>query len=604
MSLEKYHVVRLLQKQSRELGKSTALSGFEMAAPWDNVSWDKFDSITHNIARVLIEFGMLVQDKAVILANNCPQWSCADIGILKARCVVVPVYPTSTVEQASFIINDAEARVIFAGDQAQYDLACQALSSCPSVEHIIVFDANVKLQSDTHFHLDSLLATQQARLQQGDADGAVAQEFTQRLASTSLDDLLTLIYTSGTTGDPKGVMLDYRNIASTILQHDQKLAFSTGDVSLAFLPLSHIFERGWSFYVLCRGGHNVYLQDTMRVKEAIAAVRPHTLCVVPRFLEKVYSAVFEKVAKAPAIRQKLFAWAINVGDKQFEVSQHRAKGGLGLSLQYKLANKLVFSKLQQVLGGRLKFMPCGGAALDLKVGGFFHAIGVPVLCGYGMTETCATVTCNTLDNRVPGSNGQALQETQIKLGKDNEILVRGDTVMRGYYKRPEDTEATFEDGWLKTGDAGYIDANGNLFITDRIKELMKTSNGKYIAPQRVEGKVGSCQFIDQVAIIADSRQFVSALIVPAYEALNEWAKERGINIENPIDLLRNSQVIEHFENRLKELQQELAGFEQIKKFTLLPEAFSMEAGLITPTMKLKRKNIYSKYDSEIKAMYL
>lgn len=228
---------------------------------------------------------------------------------------------------------------------------------------------------------------------------------------------------------------------------------------------------------------------------------------------------------------------------------------------------------------------------------------MPVLCGYGMTETTATVTCNTLSNRVTGSNGQVLPETEIKLGKDNEILVRGDTVMRGYYNRPQETEETFEDGWLKTGDAGHIDENGNLFITDRIKELMKTSNGKYIAPQRVEGKVGCCPFIEQVAIIADARNYVTALIVPAFESLEVWAKEKGVHYESPLELLRHSHVVEHFEERLKTLQTELAGFEKIKKFTLLPDAFSMEAGLITPTMKLRRKVIYNKYAREIDKMY-
>ncbi|WP_394129150.1 AMP-dependent synthetase/ligase [Shewanella maritima] len=595
MSLENFHVVRLIKQQCQALADNIALEGFEMAAPWSQVSWKQFDSVSDNIAKALIEFGLQVQDKAVILSQNCPQWSCADIAILKARGVVVPVYPTSTIQQGAYIVNDAQAKVIFAGDQSQYDMACEVQKLCPSVQHIVVFDNQVKLEDKAHYHLDDIL--------NGDYSALVSTELENRMNQTSLDDLLTLIYTSGTTGDPKGVMIDYRNIASMIEQHDDEIAFKPGDVSLAFLPLSHVFERGWSFYVLSRGGTNVYLQDTNKAKEAIAAVRPHTLCVVPRFLEKVYSAVHEKVQTAPAVRQKLFNWAIGVGGRQFEVNQGRKKPSALLSAQWKLANKLVFSKLQQVLGGRLKFMPVGGAALDVNVGGFFHSIGIPILSGYGMTETCATITCNTLDNRVPGSNGKPLQGMQIKIGKDNEILVRGETVMRGYYNRPEETAATFEDGWLKTGDAGMLDAEGNLYITDRIKELMKTSNGKYIAPQRVEGKVGCCPFIDQVAIVADARNYVSALIVPAFESLEAWAHEKGIKVENQIDLLRHSQVVEHFEQRLKELQHELAGFEKIKKFTLLPEAFSTESGLITPTMKLRRKNIYQRYTQEINNMY-
>ncbi|KIO36933.1 AMP-dependent synthetase/ligase [Shewanella sp. cp20] len=597
MSLQQYHPISLMQAQSQQRGDAIALEGYGLAAPWQQISWRRFDEIGDQVAKALIASDFAPQDKVVILSQNCPQWTCADVGALKAKAVVVPIYPTSTLEQARYIIDDAQAKLIFVGDAEQYGMARELLAICPSLTQIVVFDAQVVLtEGETAVHFDSLLAETYSP--------EVEAELGRRLANLDLDDLLTLIYTSGTTGDPKGVMLDYRNIASVVRQHDTILPFTPGDVSLAFLPLSHVFERGWSFYVLCRGGHNVYLNDPMTVKEAIVDIRPHTLCVVPRFLEKVYSAVQDKVNKAPDTRKRLFAWAMSVGERQFEVSQGRAKSSWWLKTQWKLAHKLVYSKLQQVLGGRLKFMPCGGAALDQNVASFFHAIDIPVLCGYGMTETTATVTCNTLDNRVAGSNGKTLPEVEIKLGKDNEILVRGDTVMRGYYNRPQETADSFEDGWLKTGDAGQIDAQGNLFITDRIKELMKTSNGKYIAPQRVEGKVGCCPFIEQVAVIADAKNYVTALIVPAFESLEAWAEEKGLHYESPIELLRHSHVIEHFEQRLKHLQQELAGFEKIKKFTLLPEAFSMEAGLLTPTMKLRRKMIYHKYATEINAMYL
>ncbi|BAJ04260.1 AMP-dependent synthetase/ligase [Shewanella violacea] len=596
MSLEQYHLTRLIKQQSLQLGDAIALEGYEMAAPWYQVSWRNFDSISTRVAQALIHFGFEAQDRVVILAQNSPQWTCADIGSLKTRAVVVPIYPTSTFGQASYIVDDAEAKLIFAGDQTHYEMACKLTQVCNSLVQVVVFDKSVTLEdNENHHYFDDLIADTYPE--------KTLIELDKRLEAANLDDLLTLIYTSGTTGDPKGVMLDYRNIASMVRQHDNFLPFTPGDVSLAFLPLSHVFERGWSFYVLCRGGHNVYLNNPMAVKEAIVQVRPHTLCVVPRFLEKVYSAVQDTVSKAPSSRQKLFAWAMNLGHRQSEVGQGREKASFCLSLQWKLADKLVFSKLKQVLGGRLKFMPVGGAALDPTVSAFFQSIDVPVLCGYGMTETTATATCNTLANRVPGSNGKVIPEVEIKLGKDNEILVRGDTVMRGYYNRPQETADTFEDGWLKTGDAGRIDEQGNLFITDRIKELMKTSNGKYIAPQRVEGKLACCPFIEQVAIVADAKNYVTALIVPAFQPLETWAKEQGLHYDSPMDLLRHSQVIEHYEQRLKILQSDLAGFEKIKKFTLLPEAFSMEAGLITPTMKLRRKVIYHKYASEISAMY-
>lgn len=595
MSLEQYRITHLLRQQLKARAEHIALEGFEMAAPWDKVSWNEFNRISAAIAGTLIANGFEVQDRAVILSHNCPQWTCVDVGVIRARGVVVPVYPTSTLEQAAYIINDAGAKLLFVDNKAQYELACELESLCPTLNCVVVFDKQVTLKQPHHQHLDTLLeqtVPEEART-----------ELAAREQSATLDDLLTLIYTSGTTGDPKGVMLDQRNFASAMRQHQQKIPFSSDQVSLVFLPLSHVYERGWSFYVLSRGGRNVYLADTQRVKEAIATVRPHTLCVVPRFLEKVYSAVQDKVARAGNGRRKLFAWALSVGERQFEVMQGRAKPSAWLSLQWRLADKLVYGKLRAALGGRLQLMPCGGAALDAKVSAFFAAINLPVLCGYGMTETTATVTCNTLDNRVTGSNGRSMPEVEVRLGAENEILVRGDTVMRGYFNRPEDTAEAFEDGWLRTGDAGYLDEQGNLFITDRIKELMKTSNGKYIAPQRVEGKVGCCPFIEQVAVVADARNYVTALIVPAFEALEAWAKQKGLSYESPLELIRHSHVVEHFEERLKHLQQELAGFEQIKKFTLLPEAFSMEAGLITPTLKLRRKMIYHKYSREINAMY-
>ncbi|WP_335920636.1 long-chain fatty acid--CoA ligase [Shewanella algae] len=595
MSLEQYRITHLLRQQLKARAEHIALEGFEMAAPWDKVSWNEFNRISAAIAGTLIANGFEVQDRAVILSHNCPQWTCVDVGVIRARGVVVPVYPTSTLEQAAYIINDAGAKLLFVDNKAQYELACELESLCPTLNCVVVFDKQVTLKQPHHQHLDTLLeqtVPEEART-----------ELASREQSATLDDLLTLIYTSGTTGDPKGVMLDQRNFASAMRQHQQKIPFSSDQVSVVFLPLSHVYERGWSFYVLSRGGRNVYLADTQRVKEAIATVRPHTLCVVPRFLEKVYSAVQDKVARAGNGRRKLFAWALSVGERQFEVMQGRAKPSAWLSLQWRLADKLVYGKLRAALGGRLQLMPCGGAALDAKVSAFFAAINLPVLCGYGMTETTATVTCNTLDNRVTGSNGRCMPEVEVRLGAENEILVRGDTVMRGYFNRPEDTAEAFEDGWLRTGDAGYLDEQGNLFITDRIKELMKTSNGKYIAPQRVEGKVGCCPFIEQVAVVADARNYVTALIVPAFEALEAWAKQKGLSYESPLELIRHSHVVEHFEERLKHLQQELAGFEQIKKFTLLPEAFSMEAGLITPTLKLRRKMIYHKYSREINAMY-
>lgn len=419
-----------------------------------------------------------------------------------------------------------------------------------------------------------------------------------------MDDLLTLIYTSGTTGQPKGVMLDYANIAAQLEGHDERLNISNDDVSLCFLPLSHVFERAWTFYILYSGATNCYLQDTMQIRDALGEIKPTVMCAVPRFYEKIFSAIHEKVSKAPLIRKVLFTWAVNMGAKMALCHQENRQPSLLLKKSYALADKLVLSKLRALLGGNINFMPCGGAKLDETIGRFFHAIGINVKLGYGMTETTATVSCWDDKCFNPDSIGMSMPGAQVKIGENNEILVRGPMVMRGYYKMPEETALSFdEQGFLKTGDAGHIDEQGNLFITDRIKELMKTSGGKYIAPQVIEGAIGKDHFIEQIAVIADTRKFVSALIVPCYDSLEEYAKELNIKYHDRLELIKNNQVVEMLEKRVNDLQKELAKFEQVKKFKLLPKAFSMDKGELTPTQKLRRKVINDRYQDEIEEMY-
>ena len=426
----------------------------------------------------------------------------------------------------------------------------------------------------------------------------------ERLANKTMDDLFTIIYTSGTTGEPKGVMLDYSNLAHQLEAHDIALNVNQDEVSLSFLPFSHIFERAWVAYVLHRGAILCYLENTNQVREALMEVRPTFMCAVPRFYEKIYSAVLDKVQKAPFIRQMIFHLAIAVGQKRFDLLSQNKKVPFFLQKCYVLADKLVFSKLRSLLGGRIKMMPCGGAKLEPSIGLFFHCIGINIKLGYGMTETTATVSCWDDHHFNPNSIGKLMPNTEVKIGENNEILVRGEMVMKGYYKKPEETAQAFtEDGFLKTGDAGEFDAEGNLFITDRIKELMKTSNGKYIAPQYIEGKIGKDKFIEQIAIIADAKKYVSALIVPCFDSVEEYAKKLNIKYQDRIELLKHSEIIKMFEQRIESLQKELAHFEQVKKFTLLSQAFSVKLGEITPTLKLRRKVIMERYRHIIDSMY-
>ncbi|MGF1725188.1 AMP-dependent synthetase/ligase [Photobacterium nomapromontoriensis] len=595
MAKREFHIVNRIRSQIERLGGQVALR-HQVAEKWQDISWAEFGEQIHQLALAMLGHDLKIQDKVGIFSNNMPRWTVADFATLYNRAVTVPIYPTNTPQQAAYIINDAGVRILFVGGQAQLKAAVEIAPDCPQLKHIVVMDSSITLiDHPSVISYDAFVAM---------AAPEAEAELAQRLDDAAMDDLLTLIYTSGTTGTPKGVMLDYANIGSQLEGHDQKLALDEGDVSLCFLPLSHVFERAWTFYVLHRGGVNCYLADTNLLREALTEVKPNVMAAVPRVYEKLYSAIHDKVSRAPFHRKLIFTWAVNMGARMALARQECREPSWMLKKSYALADKLVLSKLRMLLGGRIKFMPCGGAKLDESIGRFFHAIGVNVKLGYGMTETTATISCWDDKCFNPDSIGMPMPGAEVKIGKDNEILVRGEMVMRGYYNMPEETAKNFtEDGFLKTGDAGHIDENGNLFITDRIKELMKTSGGKYIAPQVIEGAIGKDHFIEQIAVIADTRKFVSALIVPCFDTLEEHARELNIKYQDRLELIKHSQIVELIEKRVLELQKDLARFEQVKKFTLLPSAFSMDKGELTPTQKLRRKVIQDRYHQEIEQMY-
>ena len=590
-----YHFIHRIREQAKTFLKRPALR-FKQEGQWLDISWQSLQQQIDQLSRALLANHIGVQDKIAICAHNMPQWTIADIAALQIRAVTVPIYTTNTVNQTQFVLNNADVKIAFAGDQAEFDLLCEAANQCPQLQSIVAMKASIDLRQQANaIHWKDFIA-------QGNENWQ--NELEQRLMDKNLNDLFTLIYTSGTTGEPKGVMLDYSNLAHQLWAHDQTLSVTRDDISLSFLPLSHIFERAWLAYVLHRGATVVYLEDTNQIRDALKEIRPTLMCSVPRFYEKIYTAVWDKVHAAPKYRQWLFKWAINVGQQYFHSRAQGRKTTFLLQRQFMLADKLVLSKLRALLGGRIKMMPCGGAKLEPAIGLFFHAIGVNIKLGYGMTETTATVSCWDDFQFNPNSIGSLMPGAEVKIGENNEILVRGAMVMKGYYKKPQETaEAFTPDGYLKTGDAGEFDAQGHLFITDRIKELMKTSNGKYIAPQYIESKIGKDKFIEQIAVIADARKYVSALVVPCFAALEEYAKQVNIKYQDRMELLKHSEILQMLERRINELQKELASFEQIKKFTLLPQAFSTQLEEITPTLKLRRKVILQRYKAQIEAMY-
>lgn len=596
-----YHLVSLLRERISQLSDRPVLC-YANSKDGQDITWAELGRRVEDVALALISAGLGVQEKVAIFSRNMPEWTIVDLAILWCKGVSVPVYPTNTPRQAAYIVRDADARILFAGEQEQFDAALDIAAENPNLERIVALDASIDLKgSEKACYLQEFVKAQGGLAER---DPAVQKELQHRLDNVSMDDLLTLIYTSGTTGEPKGVMLDYTNIGAAFQSHDTRLKLSHDDVSLCFLPLSHVFERAWTYYVLYRGAKNVYIRDQTDIKKAMRDVRPTVMCAVPRLYEKMHAAIFAQVETAPEKKKKLFNWAVGCAEKRFLLEQEGKTPGLMLKLSCAIGEKLVYSKLRGVLGGRVRYLPCGGAPLASDINLFFQSIGIHIKVGYGLSETTATVSCYEDTGFKFGSAGNPMPGVEMRIGEENEIQVKADTVMRGYYNKPELTAEVFtEDGWFRTGDAGYIDETGNVVITERLKDLMKTSGGKYIAPQVVEGALIRDHFVEQVAIIADARKYASALIVPAFEALEEYAHSIGVKFENRMELLRHSDIQDMFHKRLEKLQSELARFEKVKKFTLLNREFSLELGEMTPTLKLRRKVIMERFRKEIDAMY-
>ncbi|WP_035387011.1 AMP-dependent synthetase/ligase [Ferrimonas senticii] len=593
--LNTYLVARQLAQVTAQRANQEAIR-YQQNANWHSLTWQQLAQQSDAVAAALLALQVQSQDKVGIFAGNSLEWVLTDLACIKTRAVLVPIYATSTSEQAAYIVNDAGVNILFVGEQAQYQAALAMAEQCPSLTTLVLINPELQPQPSRLqiIPFAELLATDAAPFQ---------AELSQRFNSVALTDLFTLIYTSGTTGEPKGVMLSHKNIAAVIQQHALAVPLAANTLSLSFLPLSHVYERGWSLYVLSQGGRVAYLSDPTTVQSALTEVKPEVMCAVPRLFEKIHGTISAKVSAAPLHKRILFTWCLRQGRRHYQAEiDGRKRSGIAVAL-HQLADKLVLKKLRDALGGNLQMMAAGGARLDDQVNRFFQYIGIPLLNGYGATETSATVTCNRIASRQTRGVGLPLPNLQVRIGADDEILVKGDTVMAGYYNRPAETNQAFEDGWYKTGDAGYIDNHGHLHITDRIKELMKTSNGKYVAPQLVEGQLALETFIEQAAIIADGRNYVSALIVPDMLQLQAWAQQQQIAFETPEQLLSNDRVQQEFQQRIQQNQAVLARHEQVKQFTLLPRPFSIDRGELTPTLKLRRKVITQVFASEIDAMY-
>lgn len=571
---------------------------------WISISWNKFKTLIDTAACALAQMGIKEKENITTFTQNTLYGLVVDHGAFQNRAVIAPLYATSSADQITYIINETESRFLFIGEQPQYDVWIQARANCPFVEHVIIFDRQVvRVENDNQsIYMDEFMALGE------NASDEIKAEVERRTRTARPEDLATLIYTSGTTGEPKGVMLTHTNYDIIMRIHRQRLTMiDDEDVSLSFLPMTHIFERAWSYFCLSMGVRVVINRDTKTIAATVKEVRPSLLCNVPRFWEKVYAGVQEFIARQSGVKAKMIQMALKTGRKyHIEYKSQGRNIPLLLNLQYKLFDKIILSKIRYTVGvNNGVLFPVAGAPLGDAINEFLISCGIPITYGYGLSETTATVSCFLANDYKIGTVGTVMPEIEVRIDTENnnEILVKSGTVMQGYYKKPEETAKVFtEDGWFRTGDAGtYID--GKLSITERIKDLFKTSNGKYIAPQAIESCLGGDRFIEQVAVIGDQRKYVTAIIVPAYEALTEYAQKMKIQFHTFEDLVKNQEIYAMIESRIAELQKNFASFEQIKKFTLLPHAFTMERGELTNTLKVRRSIINKIYKKEIELMY-
>lgn len=560
---------------------------------WKELSWKKFSEIIFKTANALKGAGVQENDKVAIYSDNSSEWMIFDLAAMSIGAVTVPVYSTNNAEQAEYIINDSGAKVVLVGNQGQYDACLDLLHKQDNnLETIVVSKKAVWIKKEfSSFYLEDFIAKASPELE---------------ICKKEDEDTATLIYTSGTTGTPKGVMLTHGNFIKAFDSHFEFFKFKNfeEELSLAFLPLSHVFERSWSLLCLYGGARVYFLEDPKNVAKALEEVKPTTMCAVPRFFQKVYAGVLEKAEEGSSFKKKIFNWALKTGWETAELRRNEKAIPFGLKCKESIADMLVFSKIKEKMGGRLWFLPCGGASLSPEVTRFFESVGIHVTVGYGLTETTATLTLFPLTHFEHATSGKPLPGVEIRIGESDEIQARGNGIMKGYYNKPEETQKVFtEDGWFKTGDAGKFDEKGNLIITDRIKDLMKTSNGKYIAPQQIENLLTNNNFIQQIMLIAEGRQFVSALIVPNFEFLQDFIKKNNIPFTTWEDAVKNDKVTAFYKDKIKELQQHLADYEKVKKFTLMPVEFDINTGEITPTLKVKRNVVIKKYADIIEEMY-
>jgi len=569
---------------------------------WESITWEEFGRKIKAIAKVLISMDLKPGEMCAIFSQNRAEWAISDLGILATRAVSVPVYATNSKDETEYIVNDAEVKIIFTGDQEQYDKAAEIIKSNSHLKQIIAFDKETKIDPSHSLYLDDLIEKGMSLSND--------KEFNERLENVNPDDILTLIYTSGTTGKPKGAIHTHRSFMTGIYPSYMRFPEAdTNTVSLAILPLSHVFERMWSYGCMTAGVRIAYCPDPKQFLDVMAAIKPDFMTSVPRIWEKVYGTIHEGLKSAPTVKRKLFAWATKVGIEEYRKKVHTGKGQSGF--KYKLADKLIFSKVRAKLGTEnCNVFHIGGAAFAPDINEFFQAFGINIVQGYGLTEFFP-VCVGYRDTGKPAYCGPVIPMCNVRISDEGEIQLKGGMSLKGYYKNEEATKACFtKDGWFKTQDVGELhveEKHGDpltyVKITDRIKDLIITAGGKNISPQQIEVLLGDELYVEQFVTIGEGRKFISALIVPNFIILDEYCQKNNIQYSSKEELVQNPAIIKLYEEIVERRTESLGKVEKIKKITLLTQELTQDGGELTPTMKLKRKAIETKYKKEIDKMY-
>ena len=599
-------LVEIIPAQARRYGDREAYRFcWRKNGEWQSTSWKEFEAQINVAAKALAALGLIEKDTIAICSPNTPQILITELGAFANRIAAIPLYSSSSQEQYDFIVTNGEARVLFVGDSHQYPLAYNYWKKYPErITRIVVFkNDELELKPDDTI---TIFWDDFVRLGMNTPE-EIAIEVKRRTEEGLPEDMATLIYTSGTTGEPKGVCITHSNYDACMEAHLKLLTqVNDTDLSMAFLPMSHILEKAWCFFCLTKGVPVAINYDPRIITETIHNVHPNIMCCVPRFWEKVYAGVKEKIAGMGKMQRMMVARALKVGKKRnLDYKRRGKKVPLLVEKEYQFWNKNIFQKLKHAIGiPNPNMFPTAGAPISDRIVEFMRSVGIDVLVGYGLSETTATVSFYPPVDYEIGTVGVPIPGLEVKIDTNGEILVKGPTVTPGYYKNPKANEDAFtDDGFFRTGDAGYFNANGALVLTERVKDLFKTSNGKYIAPQMLESRLAENKYIDEAAVIGDQRKFVTALIVPNFPQLRRWAEKKGIDTSDTEKFVKNPEVINFVMSQINEVQKDLASYEQIKRITLLPNHFSIMNGEVTNTMKVRRPIVAKRYAPEIEAMY-